>query len=83
MAVATTNSLRPTMRLNSTQRAHMLARDYSNGHTALMVAAETGQEDIVDAVVKFMDETWGPSDHEVGSILEVPASTIPQSFFQR
>lgn len=43
----------------------MLLAANGKRQTSLMVAVQSGREEVVDAVVKLMGETWVPADEKV------------------
>lgn len=44
----------------------MLSAANVRNQTALMIAVQTGREEIVKAVVDFVGESWVPADDQVG-----------------
>ncbi len=51
---------------SSTQALQVLSSANARNQTPLMIAAQTGREQIVKAVVGFVGESWVPADDQVG-----------------
>lgn len=53
-------------KIDVTQRMQMLGSVSGRNQTSLMIAVQTGEEEIVQAMVKFVGNDWVPADDQVG-----------------
>lgn len=53
-------------KLDLSQRVQMLGSVNGKNQTSLMIAVQTGEEKIVQAVVKLVGDDWVPADDQVG-----------------
>lgn len=53
-------------KLDLTQRVQMLRSVSGRNQTSLMIAAQTGEEEIVHAMVRLFGDNWVPADDQVG-----------------
>lgn len=68
--------------LGLTQRVQMVGSVNGRNQTSLMIAVQTGEQKIVQAVVKLVGDDWVPADDQVGMAADVtfvlPLCVVPK-----
>lgn len=68
--VCTLVDILDSYKIDLTQKVQMLGSVNGRNQTSLMVAVQTGEEEIVRAMVKLVGDDWVPVDDQVGLRVE-------------